>query len=219
MTIVPATPPTPYLRRLPNAFRTGPSTANVGPGVNILDFPSLSAQYESAHTLGATLVDYVSPTPAEQNLPLWSLLGVSFKASLYWISSGTFFGRLGGIFGGLLLPQDSFSSTGTGIYPYSVGVMSLPDPTFRTNLWTPDTDDAPPTYLFSAGVPTTNTPQSGYLQISGSLLLPQPVKITTGENIAIGLWMLPSLIGSSGPSNFSFGMVIAYASYVLTYIA
>jgi hypothetical protein len=118
-------------------------------------------------------------------------------------------GNSGGSF--TLTPAIPRNPTVTVYYTTPASLTPLPNPNLTFTVWDPASDALPP-YFALPGTPTTNQA----LQVGGLLQLASPLQLTPGTPITIGLWMLPSLLGSSVAQNPT-GLAVAGAQCYLTY--
>lgn len=200
--------------------------------INLLDGVGFSnTAYASAYTPGATLIDAVELNPTL--MQSWAILSVGFQAYLglvadYVQGGGNIplFGRLGRLIGGMALNgTPTFASIGyppTGPVfpvPYQSSILPLPaDPSLYATLWDPGSNPLPP-----QAPNIFDNPQlapGSMLSVSGSVSLPVPRPVLTNQQVAVGLWLTPSLLGSPvnpSPRTSYAGLVVAFASYTVTY--
>jgi hypothetical protein len=157
---------------------------------------------------GATLIDLVGLTPSLTQK--WSLLSVSVTANLLLcVSLGVpVFGKLGKVIMGLLLNSGS-PTLGAAGSSYVTPMLALPrDGSLAVPIWDPAVDSLPP-------IVPSNLTATATLPISGSIAPPQPVPISEGQGLAVGIWLTPSLLGAYA-SGLAFLQVSA-ASYNVNY--
>lgn len=94
-------------------------------------------------------------------------------------------------------------------------MLELPDPSLTVEIWNPASDPLPP--LFDGG-PIPEKP-SALLPINGLLQLTNPIELAPGESVGVGIWITPSLIGSSGIAANQQWLIglSSKTSYVVTY--
>ena len=175
------------VQELPGGFSTYQITPPFGPdtGINVFDLQFAAATVNQAvRTPGATLTQLISYSPEQKP---WSLQSIGFQAGVSIDLTAKPIGKLGKIVAGLVLPPAQSIPSGQIISP----VIPLPNPTLTVDLWDPANDPLPPEYVITSA--HTPSPQS-QLQVSGILQLQQPVQIQRGEQIQVGLWILPSLL-------------------------
>lgn len=181
-----------------------------GSGLNLIDTVSAAPAYLSQRSRGRTIigVSRVTPTIIGQKWTVQSIAIQAYLVLIYNTGSGAF-GLLGKVLGGLLTEPNQ-QATGIGIAgPF----QPIHDPTLTFPLWTPDSDPIPPTVF---GLNYIGQPPSAFLPVSGILQLPLPVTIEPGESVAIGMWILPLLLGFSVP-NASLSLGILFGQWTITY--
>lgn len=193
------------LRRAAGVFRQAGNLI----GANIEDtFATNGTPYNAVYTQGSQQVDNVQLTPSlTQN---WKLLGLSVTAYI-----GLFYGAAGGIplYGRLgklhaaLLPQGTPQTPG-GPVPYA----ALP-PDNLILLWDGSNDTAP--RQVSSG--SSPIPQSTLQAVSGDIQLPVPIPINAGQQVAVGLYLEPSLIGTPSATVAIVGLGVFESTYVVNY--
>lgn len=202
------------IQRTPGAFRAEPASAGQGQTINLYDPSTNSAAFESAWTEGATLIDAVQVSPKQNQS--WTLLSISFQTYLGIVSlAGQTFGKFGKMLAGIMPPAQQANPTngGSGV-PYVTPFIPLPNDTslFQT-VWDPAIDPDPPSFItFGPGTPITSL-----LPISSTIALPQPIALVPGDSLAIGLWLMPSLLGTDGTIDGLIGLFAQYSSYTITY--
>jgi hypothetical protein len=135
-------------------------------------------------TQGATAIDQL---PLQPSLAApWLIAGwsIAFDLWLFQAVSAPVFGRLGTIIGGLCHPPQTVE-VGTGRHP----VQPLPaNISLLTQLWDGNADTSPPSVIAGAtsfpGAPTS---------LQTTYPLPQPLVLEPGDQLAIGLWLTPSV--------------------------
>lgn len=178
------------------------------PLMNLRDFSAPSGT--PVWTLGATQIDQIQlQVPAGH---IWELLGYSITTFLQLeVLAARAFGKFGKIWGGLV---PNGQPTGFPSNPY-IGYPPVPplpqDASLLVPLWDPDVDPLPPVSA-SAVTPTGNL-----LPITKNVQLPQPLETRLGDQIGIGIWMSPSLMGNFSGGVNSFSLVVCSSSYTLVY--
>lgn len=196
------------LQRLTGTFR---QAVNAGTGLpnnlNVVDgtFPE---NFDSFWTPGATLIDNVnlSPLPNQK----WSLLSVYIRGYPGIILPPQGYGKLGKIYGGLLLFEEQPTTQGPSQEPYQ-NFTPLPS-SLLAPLWDPNSDPLPTQMI--PGVTPTNTTTQAACQIE----LPQPLDIQPGQQLRVGMWIMPSLFGSAATVNPGQGfLLVTNANYTVQY--
>lgn len=174
--------------------------------------------FTSFRTLGATQIE----TPQIQP-PLgavWKVISYSIRVSLVVVTdilTGFILGSMYGEFGPLdafLLIDGAVQTFGANQNPFVNPMMPFPqDTTNRVRIWDPSNDPLPP-LAGNTALPGGITQTTDFSQ---ELQLPVPVPIHNGEQVGLGLWMSPSLIGSSANSQPFVGLTVANASYSIVY--
>lgn len=194
------------IRYTKQAFRTN---TTLGSSANITDFAvTPGPNNQSVWSLGATLLDVVTLTGGSptklcrvQSLSMQCYLTLTDNSGAAPARSA-YFGKLGKLLGGMFVADAAISTSG-GPTPWAHTMLSLPaDPTLVTEIWNPANDPLPPLRNvndggFTAGL-TPNPNQT--LPVSGIVSPPIPVDVPIGQEVAVGLWMTPSLIGCTGTS-------------------
>lgn len=167
------------MRQLSGAFRV---TANTNQGVAGSDKAVLVDNLAggTGYTTGQQSVAVVTAQPTIATP--WTVYGFGVHGRGALGTGGKNFGRLGQLyaaimFGGTYTPQDNMAFT------------PLPNPDAIPNiikLWDGSQD---PPWPLVAGIPPE--PVGGYFQ--GTLQLPQPQQLGLADQIAIMLWLTPSL--------------------------
>jgi len=196
-----------------------PLSPNVTNGISLGDFYVGTVAYQSAWTAGNTTIGY--PPVSSQINQKWTLQAIGIGGLLARINTqGAIFGKLGKIVGGLLLPTTPINTLAYALDT----LLPLPNPALTFDVWNPAIDALPPEYDVQSGsllVPPTPPAVNQALAIDGQLQLPTPLELDPGQSPAIGLWMLPSLVGSSflvgGVPGWNYKMAIYNATYSLTY--
>lgn len=197
------------IQHLPGTFRRDSSGTNVSDSTG-----SLNTAFQSAHSLGATIIDTASlSTGAYTRMP--TCLSLSISAYIGWIPTGSIFGKFGRIIGGLI-PTGSVPPThGNGTTPWVFGQLPLPtDPTLTAPLWEPGTSELPPVLDSNTGF----QPQyKDLISVSAAIIPSQPVPIE--QQAAIGIWITPMLMGTPNPNGglTAPSVSIYYATYTLVY--
>lgn len=190
------------LQRLPGSFRTAPGT-----GTNVLDQVLFSGgpAYEAARSPGATLIDNANALAIGKQ---WKLLSVSVQAYLTFQVVQSCYGLLGKIIAGVDT-SGQLSITNNGTSPYTPTFLPLPsDATLTQTLWTPDSDPIPPAPGITPG-----------LAVYSIVTLPVPITVFAGLQILVGLWMLPSLIGTpvAGVLGAVNNLLVQNGTYLLNF--
>ena len=195
------------------SFRSDTNGCNA---VDISRVPGGSVQWSP----GSTIIDTATLTPqSNQN---WTLQSLSIQAylNLFRAQNAFAFGKFGKIIWGLSLPQQSQSQSqnvSTPALPYTQGLLPLPqDSTYTGILWDPDADPLPPTSI--TAFPSNNSPINGnFLSVGRTIQIQNPFAIIPGQQINIGIWILPSLWGTIAGSNDELALGVYRATYNLTY--
>lgn len=196
------------IRRKPYAFRTTNAA-----GSNILDFIAPAA---GGWSLGATLLDPIQlDIPAQKS---FSILGFSVMGQLSLLRSGNpSYGKLGKLLTAVVTDSSAHDTGNSALSNSNVAVPVLPlprDASVITSLWDPAVDPLPP--LIAASVPAI--PAS--VPVSATLNLPQPLELEVGNQLLIGLWLMPSLgpNQAGGPSIGQPNTTIVLSQAVATII-
>lgn len=202
-------------RQLPGTFRTLTGVPHtIDTNINCVDASPASSLYQSIRSPGATLIDVA--TPGSQINQVWTLQSVGVRADIALQGGVRLYGKLGRILTGIVLPPNAQatpgSSIGAAVQPWVSPLLALPDPTLTAPLWDPVNDVLPP---LSANQLPINAAPSNFLQVSTAIQLPQPVDMRPGDPIGLGIWILPSLIGS--PTSGFLNVLVYHATYVLVY--
>lgn len=177
------------IRRAIGSFRAGSGGVDA-PVYTMFDNQTLSTSSWCLWTEGATQIDQItdiSPTPRQQ----WKILAFSITAMLQIYGNSSAWGKLGKIIAGIPTPAEQ-----TPFIPllgyFSTSLLPLPsDMSQVVDLWNPANDSLPPSAV------TPQIPGEAGLPISATLILPQPILVTSSDSILIGIWMLPSLLSAS----------------------
>lgn len=161
-------------------------------------------------TPGNMVVEALALTPPFTQR--WQLLAVAVQANLQLIESFTGeinYGKLGQILAGLV--PNGVSQTQPPVAIGQLNGLQIPSNQVGVGtLWDPAADPLPPVTKVLGQGPT--------LPMSCSVQLPQPIDLPQAEQGGIGMWMKPSLLGSSGGASAStVGLLIANANYTVTY--
>lgn len=184
-------------RQITGAFRQAvlPGTAPLA--FNLIDVNAPTGGTLPNRTQGATLVDQIQfrPTIGQK----WQISGWSITVNPWIVTSaGKTYGTLGDIRGGISTVQAPTNGSffGTPV-PWTFPTLDFPGDNFLlAELFNGATDPPPPSLPPSP----TSFPSPSPLVITNPL--PQPVDIGPGENLAIGLWVSPSI--ASG--NWNIGL-------------
>lgn len=203
-------------RQIPGKFRI---SSSVNGNVNLSDGPSSGGTaYASSFTPGATLVDSVTalsslgPSISQK----WKLLTVTVSGYLLFLSQIPTYGKFGKVMAALVLDQ-KLSPTQGPFNPYVSPILPLPDTSLAGTLWDPATDPLPPVVGTSLTFLSRFSP-SNSLAVFATIPIPISLDLIPGENLAIGLWMFPSLVGSPSASLLTFGqLVLQDCQYTLNY--
>lgn len=185
-------------QKITGAFRTN----NLGPGfglVNLEDQPGSGGGTVSQWTQGATLIDAINIQPSLGESWHVNAFEVRFRGGLAY-SGPPAFGRLGKLIAGLSQQKTTLSAG----FPWVNPVLALPNDPFTaiTVLWDGSTDPPFPALQFG-NPPVTEA-------IIGGLDLNQPLEISSGETITIGLWLTPSLVQGVTPNIFDATYTVIY---------
>lgn len=208
------------IRSISSSFLDSGTSNNIPP-ISVQDEAVIPAPaYTSVRTPGAAVIQpaVVSITPKLGED--WLIQSVAIQAYLSHTGNSTggfYYGQFGRILGGFLSPQQGGPlDTTVGVsnsFPYKSPVSSLPpNPTLIFELWNPSVDALPPRVPTIQG---TSFPQ--WLPITGILQLTQPIDIGNGDVPYIGMWMEPTVMGSTDPSGVTYFMSVVQASYTIIY--
>lgn len=166
-------------------------------GANLKDLASIGSAYGTIRTPGSTLMDTVNLSPKQNQK--WSLQSIGITLYLMTATAFPAYGLPGKIIGGLVPVDQGQQTAGAAAgVPYTAKLLPLPsDPSLTVPLWDPEVDQALPQYPASFTFASSAALLNNFLAVSGILQLPQSLPLQPGESITIGLWMLPSTIGSS----------------------
>jgi hypothetical protein len=150
--------------------------------VNLQDL----GQGPSTWTPGSTIIDPVplSPTLADKySIVSWQ---ISFQGG-YFYTAARSFGKLPKVIGGLVRTPQQTQGAGPGaLNPFTAAALPLAtDLSLLSVLWDGDQDPMFPVAPVVGPIPSVPT--------VGGLTLQVPLVIASGEGVAIGLWITPSL--------------------------
>lgn len=185
------------IRRAQGAFRK----TTIFSGQNLMDTASSATP---VWTPGATIIDTAQVQPPTG--AVWELQAFSVSGGLSFTQlAARCYGRWGKIIAGIIRPG---APTGVPNDPYVTPMLPLPiDTSMFADLWDPDNDPTPP--LSNQGGLT--------LPVYAALQLPIPMAVTLGDQVAIGVWMLPSLVGDNSGTSTPFQLALWNALYTLTF--
>lgn len=152
-------------------------------------------------TTGATLIDSGGLQPPA--LARWKVLAVSIQAGLYCLifpgsgSAAGYWGTLSPIRAGIV-PQPPTTGALGGAVPFNQPMAAEPaDQSLVGPLWDPAVNPMCP--IINAGVGGSGQPAAGVqpLPISTSLVLPQPLEVTSGGQVNVGIWLHPMRLKST----------------------
>lgn len=172
---------------IPGSFRAVDPAQGLGQ-LNLADVTSAQSSV-SRWTTGATQINII-PTgvPLGQS---WTV--VSWYMNFYGVLNYLPIlpgqqncGKLGKLTGGLTTSVSGPTAGSAGL-PYVTPMSDLPDDqSMLTTLWDGDSESAFPALQTVVGSPVKNVR-------SGGLQLPVPLTLRSGDTLAIGLWLSPSL--------------------------
>lgn len=182
---------------------TQPGSLNglgIGAGASVLglDYGNGNVSPGTMWTPGSTFIRSISSI-LPQTAPIkQSLLGISITAWHQWGSEpagGATFGKWGKVLAGLLLNQPGsvslFPSPSSSGGDFGGGIQNLPsDQSNIITLWDAAVDSMPP-----QGVPNVLNPAPPVQYLSGATVLSTPFQFQEGQSLALGVWILPSLLG------------------------
>lgn len=150
----------------------------------------------------------------------WSILSVSFQAYLRFAfevaNPAVVFGKFGKILAGFAMDQ-ALSTQGGDTYLTTAAQLPY-DTTLVVPLWDPASDPMPPTTASNVGGSVSPPIPSQCLALSAVLSPVVPLTLDPASQPAIGIWMLPSLLGiASGVQPDGFGLNLGIASFTINY--
>ena len=176
---------------------TGQFTPGAITGIGGFQLANLSDNETGVQTWskGAQSVASVGAQPTI--IKPWTIYGFAMQGHGAHVSGGLpVYGHLGALFGALLTggtftPQNNQPF----VFPQNGGPNILP-------LW--DGSQDPPFPMFDG----VHLSPGGYWQ--GSLQLPQPLKLAAGDQIAMALWLTPSLTSEVETVIYQAGWTVSY---------
>jgi hypothetical protein len=196
------------IQRAPGAFRSFGSILN--PNLADTNFQPGADGGFSQRTLGATLIDQSSLNPS---LPAgWTIEAFSVTANLFILNNNLtvpLFGQLGKLIATLIVDSGGNVTHSNSVgAPFTVPMLPLStDGTLSVTVWDGAQDPVPPQYALTA------TPPSQFLPVAANLILNNPIRILSGQQVSIGLWLTPSLISFLGNN----GLIVTQAAYSITF--
>lgn len=202
---------------------------------NVADYiKGISTPFPFAgRSLGATLLNQVKLEPTIDQV--WSIQSLSFQAYLAlvtggyngtnppnWQAQGSFGGTCGKVIAGVLFGSDAINPAAFISNPGIASAGSLQplpqDSTLFTTLWD-ETQEVPPTSLpLGYNVPSPSVGNLLAIEGSVSLLVPRQIQPGMSADLAVGIWMLPSLyVLASGNTQNLIGLAVCYATYTINY--
>lgn len=188
-----------------------------------MDFTSTVA---GGWTEGASIVDSILGAAQPQGTRTWEIIGYSVTAKLVLFPTGAaganatpFYGKLGKILTGVSqVAQQTVGNVNlVGLtLPFTIPGQPLPtDSASFPALWDPANDQLPP---LLTSPPSANP---NCLEVAASQVFTVPILLAGGQQVTIGMWMLPSLIspgiiGAGSPQPSLVPMVFE-AAYQLIY--
>lgn len=163
-----------------------------GGGINLQDAP---ASATSNWTQGGTLIDSVPiqpPLGQVYNIVSWTIAFQGFWGQT--TGGAPSYGKVGSILGAVMrASQRTFPPTPTSFNdPWTNPMLPLPnDVSLAATLWDSNQDQAFPTITAKSLAGLIPAPT-----ITGGLVLNTPIQIVSGEQISIGLWLMPSLVAN-----------------------
>lgn len=144
-------------------------------------------------------------TPEIISIAVQGYLGITLEQST--------FGKWGKVKTGLVLNAGPSRTTSGGTAPWVNPVLPLPqDPTLVTDLWDPARDELPPVFQ----PPIGNTSPAQLLPISAVIIPSVPIALPGGQQISLGIWLEPFLMGCiTGVIQIS--MNVLWATYNIVY--
>jgi hypothetical protein len=143
-----------------------------------------------AYSSGATCIVGIGEQPYLDN-PI-TILGWSLTYSgLIKLPNTYQGGKLGKLYAGPIFRPVLTSTLGNGVpyLPYMQAPLP-PDATLIQEVWDGSTDPVFPQAELSA------TGVINYQALSSSMTLPQPIELNSGDQVAFGMWLTPSLAAS-----------------------
>lgn len=165
----------------------------IQPGAAACDpaFADNATPLESFYTTGITRLEPVNLFTGLASDKA-AILGLTVGGGLVLRSGGTpssRWGRFGRIIAGLTTIGTQDNSPSAAILPQLQPLP--PDLSLVGDLWNPANDPLPP-----IPTSTTNLVPGQTLRVGLALTLPQPIRIAN-NNLFVGIWMLPSIIGAT----------------------
>jgi hypothetical protein len=150
-------------------------------------------------------------------LKKWNINSVSVAGnlSLFSVNGLPIYGKLGKVTGGMTTAQSI--TTGSGVpgwqpgSPWNQGNSPPLDSTLVATMWDPSSDPLPPLNMVTAQAPAI------FNRIACTVQPPQPVSISSGGQVNIGIWIGPSLLGPGNGSVYTAGLAISGAVYTVVY--
>lgn len=199
------------VQRYQGSLRTAPGWVTGSPA-NCVDNALSVIAGQPAWTPGATLIDQLQIIPPFTQK--WTLLSAAITAEMCFMEAvgSAWFGKFGAVRAGIASPlsQTLQQSDPSTTNPWTAPALPLPqDQSGIGTLWDPANDPLPPVTL------PPNTPTRG-LPVSLSIVLPTPIVVDQAEPLGVGIWMAPSLLGTSAGSG-SGVLIVFNGSYSITY--
>jgi len=203
------------IQRYTGIFRADSFTKNVEDSTSVV---GAGPAYGANRSGGASLIDTVQLPGISQQ---WSLQSISFITSIAMVVTCAVYGRLGKLMAGLMRATDPNVQSGppTGLIWVSPHLPLPADTSLTVALFDPAVNECPP--IINAGTapgaPTAQTAISSFLALQGILQLPQMVPFVPAEQIMVGLWWLPTIIGYTQGGPQTWRMAAYRTRYTVLY--
>lgn len=204
-------------RKYSSTFPTG-AAGGVMKNCCVSDFAEYGISNGIVRTPGAYLITTMPLQPP--SLTAWSITTIAVQGLLTMLEEDggapqSWCGQLGRIVAGL---TEQGPTTGSGVVftvsaPWNAGNQPAFDPTLIGSLWDPAVDPMPPWTHYQ--VPTPSTVM--YLPVTCVITPPQPVKLTAGAQINIGVWIQPSIMLTQSGVSGDAGLSLFNGSYTVNY--
>lgn len=178
----------------------------VGNQPSLYDDVTLPTPFASSYSSGAMLLINHPEQPSGSQK--WKLIAVSFHSFLALHATNPLYGKFGQLFGAAIIdPVGAISPAAAA----SFGPMPSSDRSLAETIWDPATNPLPPLFTGASGSPVEFT---GLLHCDAIVTPPQIREVLPGGQIAIGLWLTPSLLGSPNANTIG-GLYVFDAKYSL----